>query len=801
MLRAGLAAGAGLAAAPMVAGCGAGPPTRPARDPAPEPPALGDAFSGGWLFGGEYRPGAEAADYDDRRFTPVSLPHSVAELSWGGWDPGQWEKVWIYRRHFSNPLPGPGRAGWRAFAEFDAVMVSAVAVLNGHSIGSHQGGYLPWSVELTGHLAPGPNVLAVIVDARCLPVPPIAPGQGPDSIDFLQPGGIYREAALRVVPPAYLADLFARPTGVLTSSPAVDVQCTVDAARRGAAAPTATVTAELLDGERVLARATQPVRLGAGRSTTRLRLDRFGPVQLWSPDHPRLYTVQATVAGPGQAAHRSERRIGFREATFAVDGFYLNGKRTVIFGLGRHQLYPNLGLAAPARLQRRDAELLRTELNCTMVRCSCYPQSRHFLDACDELGLMVWEETPGWGWLGGAAWQEQVLANVHDMVIRDRSRPSVIIWATRLNETPDSPGLNRRARRLAHQLDGSRPTTGTMRVHSTAGWAEDVFSYDDYNHTRPGSANLDPPLPGVPYLVSEAVGALDGAPTFRWNDPDTVLASQALMHAEAHDTVARPGARYAGLLGWVGMDYASMHHDGRRIWDRLKTPGVLDSFRVAKPGAAIYQSQVDPAVRPVLQPTFGWDFGPLSPPRGPGPGAMIATNCDRVEVYVAGRHVATGRPDRQRFSALAYPPVFVDLTVDGADRPELRIDGYLGGRVVASIRMSADPARDRLAVTAGHAAIVADGRDMTQVTFRAVDGYGHRRRYATGTVALTLDGPGDLIGDQPFGFGEYGGVGGAFVRSRPGRAGTVRVSASHPALGRGSVTIRVTDPPSINKSV
>jgi beta-galactosidase len=804
VLRAGLIAGAGLAAAPVVAGCGAGTPARPASDPAPEPPALGDAFSGGWLFGGEYQPGAEAADYDDRRFTPVTLPHSVAELSWGGWDPGRWEKVWIYRRHFTNPLAGPGRAGWRAFAEFDAVMVSAVAVLNGRTIGSHQGGYLPWSVELTRHLAPGPNVLAVIVDARSLPVPPIAPGQGPDSIDFLQPGGIYREAALRVVPPAYLADLFARPTDVLTTAPAVDVQCTVDAAAP-AAGPAggqmATVTAELLDGDRVLARTAQPVRLGAGRTVTRLRLDRFGAVQLWSPDHPHLYTARATVAVPGQATHRSERRIGFRETTFAVDGFYLNGERTVIFGLNRHQLFPYLGLAAPARLQRRDAELLRTELNCTMVRCSCYPQSRHFLDACDELGLMVWEETPGWGWLGGAAWQELVLSNVHDMVVRDRSRPSVIIWATRLNETPDSPGLNRRARRLAHQLDGSRPTTGAMRVHSTAGWAEDVFSYDDYNHARPGSANLDPPLPGVPYLVSEAVGALDGVPTFRWNDPGTVLASQALMHAEAHDTVARPGARYAGLLGWVGIDYASMHHDGPRIWDRLKTPGVLDSFRVAKPGAAIYQAQVDPAVRPVLRPVFSWDFGPLSPPHGPGPDAMIATNCDRLEVYLAGRHLATGVPDTRRFGALAHPPVFVDLTVDRADRPELRIDGYLGGRLVARTRMSADPARDRLAVTAAHGSIVADGRDMTQVTFRAVDVYGNRRPYATGTVALTLDGPADLIGDQPFAFGEYGGVGGAFVRSRPGVAGTVRVSASHPALGRGSVTIRVTDPPSINKSV
>ena len=174
---------------------------------------------------------------------------------------------------------------------------------------------------------------------------------------------------------------------------------------------------------------------------------------------------------------------------------------------------------------------------------------------------------------------------------------------------------------------------------------------------------------------------------------------------------------------------------------------------------------------------------------------MIATNCDRLEVYVAGRHVATGRPDTRRFGALAHPPVFVDLTVDGTDRapwPELRVDGYLSGHRVASTRMSADPSRDRLALTADHPAIVADGRDTTRVTFRAVDAYGNRRPHVTGTVALALAGPADLIGDRLFAFGQYGGVGGAFVRSRPGVAGAVRVTAAHPELGHGTVLIRVT---------
>ncbi len=141
-------------------------------------------------------------------------------------------------------------------------------------------------------------------------------------------------------------------------------------------------------------------------------------------------------------------------------------------------------------------------------------------------------------------------------------------------------------------------------------------------------------------------------------------------------------------------------------------------------------------MRPVVIPLFCWDFGPDSPAGGPGPAAVIATNCDRVEVYAGGTHVATGTPDATRFGNLAHPPVFVDLAdaaADGGASPqELRIEGYVAGALVKGVRMSADPSADRLELTADHAAIAADGSDTTRVTFRAVDAYGHRRPHVTG---------------------------------------------------------------------
>jgi beta-galactosidase len=264
------------------------------------------------------------------------------------------------------------------------------------------------------------------------------------------------------------------------------------------------------------------------------------------------------------------------------------------------------------------------------------------------------------------------------------------------------------------------------------------------------------------------------------------------MHAQVHD-IARGNPRYAGLLGWAGIDYASLN-GGPRVWAGLKTPGVTDIFRVPKPGAAFYRSQADPRVRPVVLPVFFWDFGPGSPPGGPGPGAMIATNCDRLEIYAGAAHLATARPDRRAFASLAYPPAFADLTVDGSGLPELRIDGYLGRQRVVSARMSADTTRDRLWLAAGDRTIEADGSDATRISFRALDAYGNQRPHVTGEVTLAVAGPATLIGDNPFPFAEYGGVGGGFLRSWPGRAGVVRVTASHPALGTAEARLTVTRP-------
>lgn len=693
---------------------------------------------------------------------------------------------------------------------FEGVLTGATLFLDGRSIGRHVGGYLPFEFELTGLLRPGGSVLAVVVDSRWgIDVPPSRPMPSrPESIDFYQPGGIHRDVTLLHRPLCYVTDLFARPLHVLTASPALRVTGVVDAGNRCDAVQ---VTVRLCgedsqggEGGQCLGQASVAVRVpGRGRYPFDITLDGMSGVPLWRLDEPVLHQVGVELAAAGRVLHTDKVRVGFREARFEREGFFLNGQRVALFGLNRHHWFPYVGAAMPDRAHRRDAEILKHELNCTIVRCSHYPQSTAFLDACDELGLLVWEEAPGWNYIGGPVWQRRLLRDIEAMVRRDRHHPSIVVWGTRLNETSNDVDLYSQTRRVARQLDGTRATSGAVsgwfptprhRLSSrfrdsfrTSPLVQDVFAYNDYLTPLPGQLpTLSEPRTELPYLVSEAIGALIGPPSFRRTDPDAVQRKQALLHAAVHDTAAS-NPRYCGLIGWCAFDYPSGFGPAA---DGLKWPGVADMFRVPKLGAGFYRSQVDPSVRVVIEPGFHWDVGPHTP-RGPGPGALIWSNCDELTVRIGQGPLVRLQPDRTRFPHLRHPPFVTDLTV-ASGRPELRIDGYLQGRQVTSRWFAADPRGDQFAVAADDAELSADVVDATRVVLQMLDRYGAPRARAGGTVAFVLTGPAVLVGDDPLDLTGNGGVGAVWLRTRPGRPGRVTLRATHSQLGARTLTIEVT---------
>lgn len=755
-----------------------------------------------WLFGGKLVPHATDPAFNDAAFSRVVLPHSVVPLSWQGWDPAWWEDQWIYRRHFTIAREWRGQ---RLFLHFERVMEGATPVVNGRALEPHLGVFLPFEREITKLVQPENNVLALVVDGRWLNVPPSGSPRGPASIDYLLPGGITGGVELRAVPAVFLSEFYAKPVDVLSGKPRVEMTCRLNADFDADPAPAralpnhARLSAALMKEGRTLAIAAHDAQVENATQDFRFTLDGLSNIELWDFDHPHLYTVEVTLHRDEQPVQTVSTRIGFREARFEVNGFYLNGKQTRLFGLDRHELYPYVGFAAPPRLLRRDAEILRNKYNCNMVRCSHYPQSEAFLDACDELGLMVWEELPGWQYLGHETWKDLALRDVEQMIRRDRNHPAIIVWGVRINESPNDPQLYGRTRALAHSLDDTRATSGTMTPSSRndweTAWRQDVFAFDDYHADPIGEVGILPPVAGHPYLISETVGQFNYRTgqgfgvRYRRAGDIVQQTEQAIYHAQAHNRSA-DFPRIAGVLAWCAFDYASIMND----YQAVKCPGIADVFRLDKLGASFYMAQVDPSVRAVIAPDFYWDFGSRTP-AGPGDHVAIFSNCDRLELFIDGKPYATLHPDRAHYANLHYPPFFADLTMDASGHPELRIDGYVGGhgdgQCVLSRWFSSNPASDRLHVSAEDAQLHPDGSDATRVAFAVVDKFGAPRAFAEGTVRLHIDGPGEVVGDNPFDLKGNGGAGAVYVRSLPGQSGRIRIEARHSSLGSGTIEITV----------
>jgi beta-galactosidase len=720
-----------------------------------------------WLYGGKAAAGSSAADFDDSKFDRVTIPHTNQLLPWHSFDEKEFQFVSIYRRHFRVPDELRGR---RIFVDFAGVMTAATVSINGEKLGEYRGGYTPFSFELTKYLKWGEdNVLAVEVDSTERPdIPPFG-----ENIDYLTFSGIYREVSLRAVPDVFLENVFAKPVDVLTDSRRVDVQCFLSKPA-GQAQTGLKLKVELRDGEQVLAGKTQDVQASPDGGSHVVTLNKLGNIQLWDLTHPKLYQVTVQLYDGDKLVDEDSRRTGFREGRFTPEGFKLNGETIKLRGLNRHQTFPFVGAAMPARVQRRDALILRKELKCNLVRTSHYPQSTHFLDCCDEIGLLVFEEIPGWQHIGDQAWQDLAVRNVGEMVRRDWNHPSIILWGVRINESLDNHDFYTRTNALAHQLDDSRQTGGVRYlVHSEL--LEDVYTRNDF-----GFPLIAPNYPL--YLNTEFNGHM--YPTKRNDNVDRVM-EHAQRHARVHDQLASD-KRYAGGIGWCAFDYNTHYNFGSG--DRICYHGVSDIFRIPKPAAFFYTSQCDPKEEVVLEPCFNWSQGDQSEGGGIRK-ATICSNCDHLKFYVKGELKFEADPDRKTYAHLRYPPFIIDLMSRRLeDWGDLRIDGYIKGEKVISKTLPGNDTDAELRVEPDDIELAGDGIDATRVVLILVNSEGGWRPFSTAAVTLEIEGPGEIIGENPFSLA--GGVGAVWVRSKQG-SGTIRMMAKHPFLKAQTVEIQV----------
>ncbi len=751
----------------------------------------------GWQYHPAKVEGAEAPGFDDSKFERVVVPHTNISLPWHSFDDKEYEFVSTYRRRFKTPADLTGK---RVFVDFEGVMTASTVWINGVSLGEYRGGYTPFSFELTKHLAKdgGENVLVVQVDStERADIPPFG-----YQIDYLTFGGLYREVSLRIVPEIYLDNIFAHARDVLSGKPSLDVDCFL-AGRTDVAEPLS-LEVELFDDHGTLAKASGGVVLRKGgdpdaaadpvttapvcASTESVRdparqtvtLKQIEGVKLWDLKNPQLYTVRVRLMQGKQAIDEDTRRIGFREATFTEHGFSLNGQIVKLRGLDRHQTFPFVGQAMPARVQRQDAKILRQQLHCNIVRTSHYPQSRHFLDCCDEIGLLVLEEIPGWQHIGDEAWQRLAIDNVGRMIRRDWNHPSIVLWGVRINESRDNHDFYVRTNALAHALDTTRQTGG-IRNFQGSELLEDVFTMNDFGFPL---KKPNHPL----YLNTEFVGHTFPTKT---TDDDERQREHTLRHARIHNQLASD-PQYAGGIGWCAFDYNT--HANFGAGDRICYHGVTDIFREPKAAAGFYKSQCDPAEEVVLEPAFHWANSDESTHFTK---AVVCSNCDHLKFFTRPGSVEGAEwiplaeldPERGEFNHLTYAPFVLDLTKLKFAWGDLRIDGYIKGEKKISKSLSGRGVDRKFVMVADDTSLVADGADTTRVVLRVTDEFGALRTYANDPIAFTLEGPGVLIGDNPFSV--IGGTGAVWMRAKE-EAGVVRLTAKHPRLGSQVVEVRVT---------
>lgn len=766
-------------------------------------------FNDDWYFKPSFDTNDVSLIQPDGTFEKIRLPHTNQILPLHYFD----ESIFQFHSCYAIRLPKLNITDDQMVEiHFEGVMSYAEVYVDGVRLAEHKGGYTPFSVDVTEYIRHDGHLLMVHVDStERSDIPPFG-----FVVDYLTYGGIYREVQLEIKPKIHLNHLKVETPKTSGGQYVVVLNTSLAFLNNEGLS----ITGQVFDGKTLIAE-----RNGVFTDTCEAALlieIPFGITE-WDLHHPKRYRAEVrliqTEDDKAICIDSISAPFGFRTAVFERDGFYLNGKKLKLRGLNRHQSFPYVGYAMPKNAQYKDADLLKFELGCNIVRSSHYPPSRHFLDRCDEIGLLVFNEIPGWQHIGDEAWQSIALQNVEEMIRRDWNHPSVIIWGVRINESADSDAFYEKTNALAKSLDASR-ATGGVRNFAGSRLFEDVYTYNDFIH-RGDNIALEPPKriakSNAPYLVTEHNGHMFPTKSF---DGEAKRIEHALRHARVLEA-AYATEGISGAIGWCMADYNTHRDFGSG--DRICYHGVLDMFRIPKYAAAVYASQSEAVPHmSVLSSMFVGDFDASELGK-----ILVFTNCDHIKVYKNGHPIGVFHPDRKGFGHMPHPPVVVDdligdliaqnerfseadalsikkillkfvehgaklpliykikmgmlflkYKMDFADAARLygkyvaswgeksttfRFDGYKDDKLCASI--------ERNPASTGHLQVEPDSMslndgdtyDVTRVVVRWCDAYGQTLHYANHLVTVSSDGPVEIVG--PTTFSLIGGVRAFWVKS------------------------------------
>lgn len=727
-----------------------------------------------WRFHKGAIAGAEAANFNDAEWTVVSLPNGIEYLPTEASGCINYQgEVW-YRKHFS---PADALKGKKLFLHFEAIMGKSKVFVNGKLLTEHFGGYLPVVVDVSDALNWGEdNVIAVWTDNSDDKTYP--PGKAQDVLDFTYFGGIYRDCWLIAHNPVFITDpnfenevagggLFVAYDKVSDAS--AEVLLTAHVRNDSRKAFTGVVEYELQqpDGTQV-AFLNDKVQVRPGKAITSKDKITVKNPMLWSPETPTLYNLIVRIRDrEGNVVDGYRRRIGIRSVEFkGKDGFWLNGKpyESPLIGANRHQDFAVVGNAVANSIHWRDAKKLR-DAGMKVIRNAHCPQDPAFMDACDELGLFVIVNTPGWQfWNDAPEFAQRVYSDIRNLVRRDRNHACVWMWEPILNETwyPEDFAKNTRDivdQEYPYPYCYSGCDSGARgREHFPV-----LFTHPSFDGKSWGDKDADPK---ITYFTREWGDNVDDWSSHNspsrvarnWGEQPMLIQAQHYANPSytytCYDALYRTPRQHVGGCLWHSFDHQRGYHPDPFYG------GLMDVFRQPKYSYYMFKAQRSPRKEERLFETgpvvyIAHEMTPFS-----GKDVTVYSNCDEVRLTFLkdGKTYTYNKPvvkEGMPSPVITFPDVY-DFMVDKAmsrkkkqDEVLLRAEGLIDGKVVATheVHPARRPEKVLLWVDNENVNLKADGSDFVTVVAAIADKNGNIKRLNNYYVKFHVEGEGRILGD------------------------------------------------------
>ena len=724
-----------------------------------------------WRFHKGAMEGAETKEFNDKDWTVVSLPDGIEYLPTEASGCINYQgEVW-YRKHF---MPDAALKGKKLFLHFEAIMGKSKVFVNGKLLTEHFGGYLPVIVDVTDVLDwNGDNVIAVWADNSDDPSYP--PGKAQDVLDYTYFGGIYRDCWLIAHNNVFITDpnyenevagggLFVAFGKVSDALAEVQLKIHVRNATKNPFSGQVEYMLLQPDGTEVV-RLSDKIQVKAGRATT--VSDRMPVKQpmLWTPSTPTLYNLLVRVLDKeGNVIDGYRRRIGIRSIEFkGKDGFFLNGRPygKPLIGANRHQDFAVVGNAVANSIHWRDAKKLK-DVGMEIIRNAHCPQDPAFMDACDELGLFVIVNTPGWQfWNDAPEFAQRVYSDIRNVVRRDRNHPSVWLWEPILNETWYPADFAKNTRDI---VDAEYPYPYCYSGSDSEARGHENFPvyFAHPANMQDASKEIDPTKT---YFTREWGDNVDDWSSH--NSPSRVARNwgeqpmrvQAQHYAcpyypvTSYDVLYKQSPQHVGGCLWHSFDHQRGYHPDPFYG------GLMDVFRQPKYSYYMFMAQ-----RPAVKNDRNAGSGPMvyiAHEMTPfsGKDVTVYSNCDEVRLtFNKGGKTYTYKKDKNRpgmpSPVITFPDVY-DFMVDKAfsrtqkqDDVYLLAEGLIDGKVVATHKVvpARRPEKILLWMDNEGTDLKADGSDFVTVVAAVADKNGNIKRLNNYNLRFSIEGEGRLLG-------------------------------------------------------